>query len=427
MKNGAIKIFVNIIIKLKYFHEKVEYKQFINYSIVEFFILMLLAQFTPKYISMPIIIMAYIGFIYVIIRLLKQTFILYIKVKKYEFVKLDDFKEDKTKRLEIYENVMKIVVGIFFMISPLMMILRINDNIEIKLFNYTVMIFITIVVLYAILRFKGEFITSIMILGSTILGFFILIVAILSFITLVLILTQYILSGTYSFDLELTKVLTPLGMLVLFVAKDFISFWLNLGTALLVQAIIISIRPPYMMNSTKVAFKIVSMIFTIVTVFLFFFLDESYELYKNYTTILLNNSSDTSGFIEFFGSVDVVYNKAYFDKVIKAISIPYTIGALIGLYLLDIRENRNSRKAKKFLTKSLFAIEQERPKEEVLKMMRHTIYFGGSIYINMILCSAKFEPYLRDLEYNRVFESIESIRYRVRISKYIASLKEKWF
>ncbi|MCC5909982.1 MAG: hypothetical protein JJT76_06045 [Clostridiaceae bacterium] len=223
---------------------------------------------------------------------------------------------------------------------------------------------------------------------------------------------NYLQSGVLLSNYPFDDMLAPIITLILIVAKDYSFFWLNLFISLTVQTLVIFIRPAYLISNTKTSFRFSSVFFSIITLLLFFFNEELYKAYSNYLSDFSTKEYIIKELSMHFGSIEFIYTRDYFEKLLKALFLPYTIGTLIGLFILELREKSNSIKAKKSY---LFFLNQDRNNLSTTHIKR-VIYYGESYYLFLLLNNHKIHQYRDLIKYDKLFEDIQSKSITSRIN-----------
>lgn len=317
---------------------------------------------------------------------------------------------DLKKRRQIIKAIISLYVTLILAILTYQSLnnkLNINNMLEINISFY---IMISILALLVVSFLINTRISPILIIfPSTILGFFItliLIVIFLSMVTGALYVLKLFTQGdinqfdTSIFLYHLERVVSFREVLISFILlfQDVKYLYINILITVLIQVIIIASTPKYGIKRTKFAFIFVNYVFNSVILYLLYV---SVDLSKailgtpsHMDKYLLSQLLMETG-AENIEKLPEKF-KGLFDNFVNVSILPYVIGSFLGLIGLELQESHYQRKAKNYYINALSNCIEEN-QDAVVAALKKAVLFGGEIYELLIRSNVKFDNYIPQL------------------------------
>jgi len=363
------------------------------------------------------------SFTYLLIKVIIMSISLLRSVNNLDYFKVGNNKEDSSRRLKLLENILGILMGLCFLA-----VFFINSQVLNSIFTITIMYLIIFVfVLYGIIKFNNIFATSMFIFSSTIPGFLVCLYAITFLVSILVILMNLLNFGNIG-NVEVFKSIDSksLTLFALMMPKYYPIILFNIIISLFFQLLIIFVRPVYHLSKTKISLRILSVIFTIATISLMLFASDIKDMLLH---VINNNKFDPVQIKEINQYLGSDFNKAITDsfiqRLVTIVFLPYTIGALVCLLIIDLKENKYKKKAKKYYFKAI-SNHYKNHTENVVKYLKKSIYFGDTFEIN-IYNTSEFREYLNILGYNNLDEhNMPRKSFRGTMKKHISDVKQRF-
>lgn len=261
--------------------------------------------------------------------------------------------------------------------------------------NALIYILLIIFILYLILRFNNIFATILLIYSSTLVGI----------ISLLYVFLVIVVALNYIINVGSVPILPPLGedsliLLVIYIPQYYPFIWINVVVSLLIQITIILIRPAYTLSQTKSSFMFLSVAFSVTTITLFLFTGEIRDYFINFIQAYEFKPEDLSELTKVLGDLNSAITDSFIQRMITVIFLPYTIGSYICLYIVELIENKQKRKACEYYYAALYYNSKEFEEETYINL-RKCLYFGGDIYEMIIINTIELKPYLEKMGYFR--------------------------
>lgn len=242
--------------------------------------------------------------------------------------------------------------------------------------------------IYTFIRIKNIFLTTFFVIITNYILLLTLLVLIMNFLLYLMSLTESSY-GDKQFFHEGLKIIT---YLYLSVGQSFVIPLTILAFSFLVQLPLIYIRPYSLNDHTKFSFKLISLIFGIMAIFVTHYSKGwSQQLYY-----LLSPEEQAEAWNALsIHSMDEF--REYFDWILKKVLLTFTSGTALLYLLLEHKEVQHKNKANKAFDKALIAA-QEGNDAEVIKYTKKAIYHGGSTFKIHLLNNTLLNKYLESIK-----------------------------
>lgn len=330
--------------------------------------------------------------LYYLFLLIKSIIMMFKEIKKLVYYKPGKPKEDCKKRAEVTIK----ILGVIYSLILIWALFLSKGNIEINVILENVFIFVLILLfsLYVLLKYANILTTTFIIYASSFVGFF----SIIYFILFILKFLEKIISGGI-WDFSFMSFLNVKDMLILalYIPKHYPTILTLLSIALIVQFISVFLIPAYLLSTSKLSFRIVSVIFGLATVFLLLASTEIKNIFINIVQKQLNQT-EINELSLIIGQLPDAITEAYIQRIINVLFLPYTIGSLICSLLIDFKENLFKKKAKKYFYQALL-YSKNKCYEKTISTLKKCVYFGGDAYEINVYNTIEFKKYLNKLSY----------------------------
>lgn len=336
-------------------------------------------------------------------KLIKSLYIYKKNIRNLSYFYIDSNRE----HLNQYKNIISIYMK--FLIVCFGIVICIDSTIELFSKDNSFSPFFKLILyvfsfLFAILftRFisKTKF-HIIAILSSTLIGSIVATVIILSLLFLILGILAYIPSFLMSYNINVPDYfyknyfMNIINVIIAGIAlsseKSFFIFSLILS--LVIQITIFYSTPAFWLSKIKNEFTYVNYAANgVLTLILFFSSDIASILYR------INTNKDIQEIIEI--SMSTTKNNQLSDLLANfsnVIIIPYIFVSLVVLILITKKEAKYENKAEIAIDIALESIQNNEPKEKIIRSLKEFIYYGGKTARLSIKLNDKLNVYLQDL------------------------------
>lgn len=301
---------------------------------------------------------------------------------------VNNFEKDISIRIEIAERIVGLFVAILLIIS---LVFSFNKTTEILL----CFLFFAIS-LYLVLKLNSIVLTSIIIFTSTIPGFFLVLTIILAVTTILIVIGN---GGNFSsYDIWQSVNSGEFILIVIIFSKYYPLIWINMLISFVAQLLIVFIRPPYLLQKTKFSFRILSTLLSIIIALLLLYADRITDVLGVLLSITKFEQYILNEIFVVWGGKEKIITESSIQRMIATLFLPYTIGSIICLFVIDGREQINKRKARKYYYKAVVS-QHHQNNNDVILYLKKCIYYGGENYELFVYNNTDFREYLADLGY----------------------------
>jgi hypothetical protein len=142
--------------------------------------------------------------------------------------------------------------------------------------------------------------------------------------------------------------------------------------------------PPYQLNSLENSFKLINIIFVIIGIISFFYINISWNNINEYTQNLYNTIIKYKYYYNI--PIDYInnYSKSDLTNLAYILILPYTLGLLISNFIIDKLQNFYKKKAEQSFNNLLEAIHNTDLKKQHIEFLKYDYYDGDKNLINLI-------------------------------------------
>ncbi|MGG1848664.1 hypothetical protein [Bacillus wiedmannii] len=347
---STIKFIFNTI---ELYIQKQQYQNFYVLTCILVFLNMFLVIFLPHIVGFISVLIFTLVLFYMIIRALANLFRQWKNIKNLKHYNIFDDTLDLSAKSIIIKQFLSILIGLYLWINVLIL----TTHSFIKFYNCTSIILIPLIIASAVYILSYKYSSIIATL---------LFVAFLPFISAILsstILQEFI---------KLFGLVTSIEFNTSLLRSDFFIGTSTIVISVLVQIIIVFVRPPYKLKSTHLAFIIVNIFCTISTLIIFIFIND-FAVYIHDKMLSANIYNIQTNEIN-----------EWLTKTIKIILLPYALGTGIGITFIAIRQHIFNKRAEKLFLNIMDTLVQNdelllsnTEKQELFSKIKQCCYFGG--------------------------------------------------
>ncbi|PFM63684.1 hypothetical protein COJ48_15035 [Bacillus cereus] len=353
---NAIKFFFN---KIELYIQKQQYQNFYVLTSMFGFFNMILVIFLPHIVGLLSSLIFILFFLYIVIRVLINLFVQWINTKELKYYNLFDDTIDLGARLIIIKQFLSVLFGCLFTLTALYMCtttLLLVKHFPNKLYIFTLMILILLIIASTVYILSYKY--------SSIRATFL-------FVALLPIISAFFSSTILQGFFELFELVTSIEFNINFLRSNFFIGTSTIVISVLVQIIIVLVRPPYKLKNTHLSFTIISVFYTIIMLTIFIFIND-----------LAIYIYDKIKFIDTHIQVNIISD--WLTQTIKIILLPYALGTSIGITFIAIRQHIFNKRAEKLFLNITDTLVQnnelllsDTEKQELFSKIKQCCYFGG--------------------------------------------------
>lgn len=334
---------------------------------------------TSTILSVLIIIIFFSIYLKALLKRVNNTITIFKKIITLVNFRVNDYKDDLKNRITIVNEISAILTSILLVLAPLF-----NNSNEFIVIKYLSIIFIACCIFNYLFKFSNIILTTLLIFVTTFFGV-VLLFSLLSVLLSIISLSR----GVY---LDPFFAINQKDFAMVIVAtSDYRFFIINSLVSIGLQLCFILARPNYLNDQTKLAFKLTSIIVTVATLILVFFSNDIFLSFNSYLSSYIDQN--TLSVLRDQGYKGATDFRNLYDKLLQIIFLPYTIGAIVGLFVLDFISYRRQKKSKKYYIKAINELDYEK----CLIYLKKSIYLGGGLAEIQIKSNTNFRKYFDEI------------------------------
>ena len=370
---------------------------------IAFFVTMislLLTHASNGLLNKAILVLFLPSFAYLVCKSLWDTLALAKQIRKLKFYDVEGYKKDHKRRMGCIANIISILYGLLLVICYVSFAFTNSTNSKLIAILIAALIFSALI--YVLIRFYNPILTAIIIFASSIPGLFCTLITATIGLGLISAILDYLSTETFNIYSTFSgfRPFSDLIILVLLTPKYQPFLYISLLISLVIQLLIIFVRPPYLISKTKSAFKLLSITLTIATMFLVLYSANIKEFFINAVNPNVFNTSSFKDLAYYFKDLDSnTITESFVQRIISINSFPYTIGSIVCLFIIECKENIQKKLAKRYYYNALY-YNSRRIYDKALLYLKKSLLFGNDLYEFAILNNNDFKIYLEELGYN---------------------------
>ncbi|PEB95357.1 MULTISPECIES: hypothetical protein [Bacillus] len=346
--------------KIELYIQKQQYQNFYVLASMFVFLNMILVIFLPHILGFISSLIFTLILFYMIIRALANLLSQWKNIRELKHYNIFDDTIDLSAKSIIIKQFLSILYGCLFILTGIYIWINeltlINPSF-IKVYNCIFIILISLMIASTvyILSYKYSSIR-----------------ATLLFVAVLPIISVFLSSTILQEFIKLFEPVTSIEVNINFLRSNFFIGTSTIVISVLVQIIIVFVRPPYKLKSTHLAFIIVNVFCTISTLIIFIFIND-FAVYIHEKMVSANISNIPTDAIN-----------DWLTKTIKIILLPYALGTGIGITFIVIRQHIFNKRAEKLFLNIMDTLVQKNElllsdmdRQELFSKIKKCCYFGG--------------------------------------------------
>jgi len=314
------------------------------------------------------------------------------KLRELDFFEIDDFSNDRRSRAEYLLDCCNLFAMIVLQIS---ISNKINEELGFSILALGLYIYLILAIMYSSVKSTKLMPLLLAIFNTSLVGLTVSISFIFGVVYLFLRVGNdliHFVTGKYLFIETLINQYRNVSF------HEFIfsitPYWKEILIiqllSIVFQLIFTFVYPAYGIGKLAIAFKCISIALVILSMsFIYSQVDTEYEINIMKEELLNNVDFDDAKLIEsdnFKEELEILsnYNSKKFDNLISLITMPYTIGSLICLFIIEVIRYRNDCKADELVVE-LVSNRWKMDSSEEYILAKQILYFGGKKYMKYTL------------------------------------------